>query len=338
MRNRKRLLAVLRWVLPWGLLGTMVHGQDSDLHYPGERNQSISILTPESLASYLSERSDTLPCQGECADVNYDEAVNVRDLVWVRLGWNWSIGRNFDYRADAPLNLIIKTTSISEGIKTQNVTYDGEGGPVVAILVTPPGDGPFAGVIFMHWGLGNQSEFLSEAKDLAARGVLSLLLTMPWRRPGSETIMGTDGEVWQIVTDARRGIDLMIRQLNVDPSRIAYVGHSYGASRGGVLTGVERRFQTLILMAGYPQPSETEPNAFLTAVSDGIHYCSHAHPASLLFQFAEHDYWISIDQGWEYFNVASEPKSVLWYDTDHGLNLQARADRLSWLQAELDLH
>ena len=37
---------------------------------------------------------------------------------------------------------------------------------------------------------------------------------------------------------------------DVDPARIAYVGHSYNAHTGGILAGVEKRIGSLVLMAG----------------------------------------------------------------------------------------
>ena len=48
----------------------------------------------------------------------------------------------------------------------------------------------------------------------------------------------------------RRGLDLLGARKDVDPKRIAYVGHSYNATVGGFLSGIDRRFKVFVLMAG----------------------------------------------------------------------------------------
>lgn len=58
---------------------------------------------------------------------------------------------------------------------------------VSADLVLPVNDVPRApGLVFLHWGFGNRSTFASEARALAAAGVVSLLLDAPGYggRPG----------------------------------------------------------------------------------------------------------------------------------------------------------
>src|SRR5438270_10837729 len=52
------------------------------------------------------------------------------------------------------------------------------------------------------------------------------------------------------VVDLRRGIDLLVARPDVDGDRIAYVGHSYGAQWGSILSAVDRRMKTTVLMAG----------------------------------------------------------------------------------------
>src|SRR6202011_3560940 len=54
----------------------------------------------------------------------------------------------------------------------------------------------------------------------------------------------------QAVVDLRRGIDLLLARPDVDAKRLAYVGHSYGAQWGSILSAVDKRMKTSILMAG----------------------------------------------------------------------------------------
>jgi fermentation-respiration switch protein FrsA (DUF1100 family) len=73
------------------------------------------------------------------------------------------------------------------------------------------------------------------------------------------------------------------------------------------------------------------------ATVDAIHFIGHAAPAALLFQFARHDQFISEQEALRYFEAASKPKEMHWYDTDHFFDDQARQDRMVWLSERLGL-
>ena len=57
--------------------------------------------------------------------------------------------------------------------------------------------------------------------------------------------------------------------------------------------------------------------------------------APIFFQFAERDEYTSADAMRKFYEAASEPKNVKWYDETHRLNAQATADRLRWLKKQL---
>ncbi len=56
----------------------------------------------------------------------------------------------------------------------------------------------------------------------------------------------------------------------------------------------------------------------------------HSTPATLFFQSTKEDVFVSKDEAYKYFNAASELKSIEWYDSGHGMNVQARRDRIDW--------
>lgn len=238
-----------------------------------------------------------------------------------------------------------------------------QGGYVPAYLLVPPGDGPFAGLIFVHWGQGDRTEFLEEAATLAEIGILSLCIDAPFLRPAKfkapiEHKTAARDLGLQIVADVRRGVDVLSAQPNLDSQRIGFVGHSYGATNGGIVAGVEKRIKTYVLMAGYASTSEvyrvsTHPmiaeqrkkappaewERYLSLIEplDAVHYIGNTAPASILFQFAHQDEFVSEEQALLYFETASEPKQLRWYDSSHELNAQARIDRANWLCQELKL-
>ena len=115
---------------------------------------------------------------------------------------------------------------------------------VTAYLVVPPGKGPFPAVIYGHWCMPgsekeNRKEFLDEAVVLAHSGVISLLPDNVIVHPGFVEDKSPLNEQ-QVAVDVqqdinlRRGADLLLARDDVDPKRLAYVGHSCDALCGRV--------------------------------------------------------------------------------------------------------
>ena len=275
--------------------------------------------------------------------------------------------RLFDYDQNAPLDIKEAGVINRNGIRIYDITYASpKNGRVTAYLVTPAKRGRFAGVVFGHWGYGTRTEFLPEAMLYAKAGVVSLLVDdlnvrpAPWRRnaSGSEPEAVRNNFI-QSVVDLRRGIDLLRARSDVDPNRIAYVGHSSGAHWGAILSAVDKRLKTVVLMAGVPNeatillesedpdfvsfrqstPKEQLDTYFKTVSSlDAINYVSHAAPTPLLFQFARFEQYFNEAAMRRYAQAGSEPKRVLWYDTGHGLNdIQPLIDRANWLQKHIGI-
>jgi fermentation-respiration switch protein FrsA (DUF1100 family) len=71
---------------------------------------------------------------------------------------------------------------------------------------------------------------------------------------------------------------------------------------------------------------------------DASHYIGHAAPSHLFFQFARADDFVSVADGQRYFDLASSPKQISWYDDcNHELSAQARLDRAIFLCKQLGL-
>ncbi len=179
--------------------------------------------------------------------------------------------RHWDYDHRAPLNLKQASVQDREGVKIFDISYSSpmgdraaavgpNGGMVTAYVVVPSGEGPFPAVIYGHWCMPgsekkNRTEFLDEAIVLAHSGVLSLLPDHVSVHPGfiednsplNEKQIAV--EVQQDV-NLRRGADLLLDRKDVDPKRLAYVGHSCDATAGGFLSGIDKRFNAFVIMAG----------------------------------------------------------------------------------------
>ncbi len=275
--------------------------------------------------------------------------------------------RIFDYDQNAPLDVKEAGVINRTGVRIHDINYASpKGGRVTAYLVVPVEEGRFAGIVFGHWGNGTRTEFLPEAMLYAKAGVVSLLVDdlgvrpAPWRRsaPGTEPEAVRNNFI-QSVVDLRRGIDLLRARSDVDPNRIAYVGHSSGAHWGAILSAIDRRLKTVVLMAGVPTeatilmesddpdyvdfrkttPKEQLDKYFRVINSlHAINFVPHAAPTPLLFQFARFEQYFNEASMRRYAQAASEPKLVLWYDTGHGLNdIRPLIDRARWLQKHIGM-
>jgi dienelactone hydrolase len=270
----------------------------------------------------------------------------------------------FEYDARAPLDREdLSPPQHRDGVTIRDIAYASpRGGKVTAYLVVPEGSGPFAGVLFLHPGQWDRSCFVDEAIALARCGAVGLSVDAPVKRPPRfavrhpRTAEGQLARWTQMIVDLQRGLDLLTSRPDVDPKRIGYVGHSYGATLGGVLAGIEERVKAYVLMAGLVAHSEwwrsgdheyyrhfreqvsaaqVDEMVETMAPVDAIHYIGHAAPAALLFQFARRDQFISEGEALRYWRAASEPKEMRWYDTDHFFDDQARQERIAWLSERL---
>ena len=178
---------------------------------------------------------------------------------------------HWDYDQGAPLSSKQKGLQVRHGIKVFDISYASpvgdrtaavgpNGGIVTAYLIVPPGPGPFPALIYGHWCMPgsdkkNRLEFLDEALMLAHSGVISLLPDHVSVHPGfvEDTTALNEQQIAvqvQQVVNLRRGADLLLARKDVDPSRLAYVGHSCDASAGAFLSGIDKRFKAFVIMAG----------------------------------------------------------------------------------------
>ena len=274
----------------------------------------------------------------------------------------------FDYEKGAPLDVKEVGVEDKSGISVRNISYASpKGGRVTAYLILPSGKGKFAGVMFMHARPGSRNSFLNEALSLARVGAVSLLIDAPFSRSGESkrdfdptvTRPGDDRDIYiQTVVDLRRGVDLLLSRPDVDPKRIGFIGHSYGAHTGAVLAGVEKRIIAFVIMAGNPSLTEFLRTSTIPAIVetrnsltkeqqenyfsmleffDPINYIGHVAPSALFLQFGKKDSFANEAKAMLYSKAASNPKLVKTYDAGHELNDEARRDRAEWLRKQIGI-
>ena len=274
--------------------------------------------------------------------------------------------RHFDYDQKAPLDVQEVGVQQRGDVAVHDISYASpKGGRVPAYLVVPSGKGPFAAIVWGHWyqdgsEFRNRREFLEEAVALAPAGVVSLLIDSPIARPGYVEAKEPLDEAQvayrvQTVMDMSRGADVVLARSDVDAPRLAYVGHSYNATTGALLAGIDKRFKAFVLMAGNlsdkvdmkskefadfrKQAGAEKVDAFFAKYAwlDQGDYVANAAPASMFLQYATQEDFLTPARARQYYALVSEPKSIKFYDAPHALNAEARRDRVAFLVKELSL-
>lgn len=245
----------------------------------------------------------------------------------------------------------------SSQVVVEDVTVAVPGQPPIAAYVVRPGGHlrrhSAAGVLFLHW-LGDihsdRSEFLAEATELAGRGVVSMLPQgyFPWV-PDPDGTTADVALVRDQVTAFRAALDRLVAMAGVDRSRVALVGHDYGAMYGALVADLDHRVSAMVLEA----PDSTWSNWFATfwlglegadrdaynALFAGLDPVEHTSRlgSHVLFQWAGRDVYITPEVQAAYAASSPLAQVTVYPRADHQLTDGAQADRDAFLTAQLHL-
>ena len=265
----------------------------------------------------------------------------------------------FAYDTHADLAIQERGVEQRDGVAIHDLSFIAEPGAkqrINAYLVVPPGKGAHAGVLWVHW-LGepktsNRTQYLDEAVALAAQGVESLLVDAMWSDPDwyakRDPEQDFDASIRQTIA-LRRAMDLLASRPGVDAKRLGYVGHDFGGMYGMLAAGVDRRARTYVFMAVAPSLLEwaffaSQPKSKIDYIRKNAplelsEFVHHIDNASVLFQFAKNDAYVSRASTGVLLNAANAPKERKFYEADHAMNKPEIAqDRDAWLLKELNLN
>jgi pimeloyl-ACP methyl ester carboxylesterase len=228
--------------------------------------------------------------------------------------------------------------------------------PVSAYLVKPEGRlraKSSAGVLWLHW-LGqihnDRSEFLPEAITMAQQGVVSVLPQgyFPW----VPDPVGTEADVTMVRNQAKAmqaALDRLISTRGADPSRIAVVGHDYGAMYGSLLADRDHRVSVLVMEAAdstwcnwfatFWLGLEGQERADYCALFDGLDPVEHTSRlgSHVLFQWAGDDFFIPTEVQDAFAATSPDAQVLVYPNADHQLTDAALADRDAFLADQLGL-
>jgi len=256
---------------------------------------------------------------------------------------------------DSPVKFKVVSSESRGDVEVRDITFSPTPGrEIKGYLVVPKGNGPFAGILWVHWlgaARSNRTQFLDEAVALAPKGAVSLLVDAMWSAPQwfSNRVPDKDydNSIRQVI-ELRRGLDLLLSQTNVDRTRVGFVGHDYGAMYGMLMAGVEKRVKTFVFIAATqslndwaflgPQPKSKAAYLKQNSGLELTDSLRQNRDASKFFQFGKSDFYVSRADAAIIFAAANEPKQRKLYDAPHEMELKEIAsDRDEWLIKELSL-
>ena len=239
-------------------------------------------------------------------------------------------------------------------IAVHDVSYlSTTGGRVTAYLVVPPGEAKHPGVIYLHGSGGSRLDLLVQATWMASRGAVCLLIDSAFNRAGTTDATGFGALVQQRdlenqnIIDLRRGIDVLASLHYVNDRKLGFVGWSSGAKSGAILSGVDHRIRSFVLISGgsdpvsaYTKLAAKDQRAALGTLlreTDPLRYVAHAAPSALLIQDGTKDTVVPKHALLALANAASKPKDVRWYPSGHAPSNRMWHDSLRWLARRLGL-
>jgi cephalosporin-C deacetylase-like acetyl esterase len=262
----------------------------------------------------------------------------------------------YKYDRGISLDLRMTETASRDGYKLFDISFAlPKAGRTSGFLVAPVAPGRKPGMVWMH--SNGAIGFLGNAILMARAGAVSLLVGEAEGLPGGTAEFARD----QLIADViglRRAADLLQSRDDVDPSRIAIVGHSSGAMMAAVAASIDDRFRAAVYEVGLLGMSihiATSPGPWaqgvrkelgsnlqhfleVTSVVDDKNYIGQAPAIPKLFQSALYDPGVPRKDAQDFFDAASQPKELKWYDAGHDMDdVGAIADRAHFLAKNLRL-
>jgi cephalosporin-C deacetylase-like acetyl esterase len=263
----------------------------------------------------------------------------------------------FQYHPQIPEAANVLSTSNDGDLTVQTIEFDFDHGlKCSAELIFPDQKGRFPGVV---WLGSDEKQWEQHALEFSKLGAVSILPDWCGNAAPADAHAYYQEHVMMTV-NVRRAVDILLSRSDVDPKRIGFVGHSGGTMIGAVAVAVDQRFNAAVFevgLQGFTYHVCTSPHdpfaigtrkeldgqllswAAVLAPLDTILYVGHEAPTVLLFQSARLDQGVPTSNAQAFFDAASEPKQLKWYDSGHKMELpEVTKDRTEFLRKELGMN
>jgi uncharacterized protein len=273
----------------------------------------------------------------------------------------------FEYDRSTPLQLQDSVGWTELGVDVHRVSFASPKGGRATGLLHVPHDSVYTqkeklpGIIMLHGAPGDASGMGGVAIPIARHGAVALAIDAPFARrnkdePLSFTPRDSVDQV-QLIVDLQRAVDVLLARPDVDSTRLAFVGISYGAAMGALFAGVERRLVAYALMVGDgglaahftqangnrkgrpPYLTEAQWCRWFEAMEPiaSTRFIGRAAPARVLFLWGRKDRLVPPYLADQLYRAAGETKEARWYDSGHGLPPAAFLDMIDWLSGRIGI-
>jgi dienelactone hydrolase len=209
-------------------------------------------------------------------------------------------------------------------------------------------------VLFLHWfdpasTNSDRTEFLAEAVRLAERGAVSLLPQQAFPWAGDPVGDARDvATIRRELARMRRALDALLRRPEVDPHRVAVVGHDYGAMYGALLAAADPRVRALAaltpdatwahwFLAYWLQRDDPAYAALFARLEPVDAVARVAAHRPVLLQFADDDEYVDAATRDRFRAAAPAATQTVFHRAGHRLDLAALQERTAWLTRVLGL-
>jgi dienelactone hydrolase len=252
----------------------------------------------------------------------------------------------FGYDHQAPLDAEFAAQPAYAGDQVELGAYSGDHDRVPAFLAFPPGEHSGPCVIYMHGLMRSKEDAAGLVGTLAGEGIGLLAIDAPYHGARSQGTAELEhvvedppamaAMVRQTVIDLRRGLDLLASRPECDPHRLGFIGFSYGALTGAMLSGADTRVHSTVLLSGgagwgtilsraqavdFPGDTEGAPvdQSQLSALTPFAlqTWVARIAPRPVLIANGLHDEVIPRASQQAFRDAAGEGSELIWWDGGH---------------------
>jgi len=213
------------------------------------------------------------------------------------------------------------------------------GAQVPAIVMLPGAEKRVPAVLLLH-AYSSSKERLADTmgRALAARGIASLAIDLPLHGARDDAII-TEARTnplrlvqhWNMaLAEARAAINWLTEQAAIDSQHVSVSGYSLGSYVALQTAAADERVTSVIVAAGGDLPV-TPWTSVVRMISDPLRSAKSLHGRPLLMLHGRYDRTIRPEQAQRFYDAASEPKELRWYNTGHILPPAAADDAAAWL-------